>query len=841
MQSRPSRIPSSPALRPWVLLVVAALAGGQLGLAQELSSTFVGQIYVLGQEGEHFGVPGATVELQSIELTDTVAASPVSESDELGLFRFDGVAAGCYVLAGTSEGLSGQTDIVCVPGEEDPLRVDIAMEVETVVETVEVSASVIEIDPTETTSSGSVGVSTIDNAPKANRSVEDVMPLIPGVLRGRAGEINMNGLRATQSGSQLNSIDVTDPVARTSEMSLPLSVVSSVEILSSPYDAQYGGFAGAMSTIETRSADVSEFRFDLQNFTPRIRRRAGRVVGIESSTPRLTMNLPLINNRVAWLHSTEYQFVRADQEDANLPLLERDVESEMLTIFNQFDVSVSERNRASLTALVYPEKFSYFGLDAFRPQSATTDLRRRGFLYTVKDSHEFGSGGVLLSSFSIQRLFNDVMPRSDGLMTFGIDRISGGFFNRQERFTSRRKLSELFHFGPRGDHQLKTGFEMGWESYQGHQIFGPVLWTGVGDRPIRMLEYTDPTDVRARKVDMSAFFQDKWQVNDALTIDMGGRIERDSLSGQWNPSYRFGFAYALGGGSRTVLRGGSGLFVDRISLLVPTFDQLPTRIESLFSPTGGVLRSRPLHARFDGPLQNARSLGWNIQLDREMVRNLFLRTGFQYRRTHRNFLIDPVYSANAQDSPDTLVMSNRGHDYYREFQVSLRYRLKGTGHITSSYVRSNSYGDLNDLGSIYGVTPAQLIIPNERAPLRFDVPHRMLTWAEFNLPFGLKTIPVWDVRTGFPHSSLNELREAVGARNRAGRFPMFNSVDLQITKNVDIPWRGKTHRFRAGIRLFNLLNHFNPQDVQQNLDSIHYGVFYRGVKRKIRAVFEIGY
>ncbi len=832
--------------RPVAVLAAVCVAVALLGGPSAVSAqghSILGQAYVDGPQGEHFGVAGATLELHPVDLAGGDADAPgpaVAEADSLGIFRFEDLAEGCYFIAATSPGLSGQSDFVCVPAEEGPLRVDVALEVDTVVESVEVTASVIEIDPTETTSSGSVGVSTLDNAPKANRSVEDVMPLIPGVLRGHAGEINMNGVRASQSGSQMNNVDITDPVARTSEIALPLSVVSSVEVLSSPYDAQYGGFAGAISTVETKAADLSEFRFDLQNFSPRIRRRAGKVVGIESSTPRMTVNVPLLSGRAAWLHSTEYQYVRADQEDANLPLLERDVEREMLTVFNQFDVVVSDRNRASLTALVYPEKFSYFGLNAFTPQESTADLRRRAFLYTIKDSQEFASGGLLLSHFSIQDLENDVKPLGHAPSVIGIDRVSGSFFNRQARLTDRRKLSELYHFRPLGRHQLKTGFELGWERYRGQQEFNPVTWLGVGGRPVLGLAYSDPALVHGRKHDLAAFVQDKWTVSDRLTLDIGGRLERDSLSVRWNPSYRAGFAYSFGARSRTVLRGGSGLFVDRISLLVPAFEQLPQRTESRYGLEGELLGRRVLEPRLEGPLRNAQSFGWNLQLDRELVDNLFLRTGYQYRRTAHNFLVNPV-AGGPEAAPGQLTLSNTGRDYYREFQVSLRYRLRGTGHVTASYVRSSSVGDLNDIGSIYGPAPAALVLPNERAPLRFDVPHRMLAWTEFDLPWGLKTIPVWEVRSGFPYSTINERRDNVGARNRAGRFPIFNAVDLQITKKVSIPWKGRDRRFRAGIRLFNLLNNFNPQDVQENLASPHFGVFYRGVKRKIRAVFEIGY
>jgi hypothetical protein len=280
-----------------------------------------------------------------------------------------------------------------------------------------------------------------------------------------------------------------------------------------------------------------------------------------------------------------------------------------------------------------------------------------------------------------------------------------------------------------------------------------------------------------------------------------------------------------------------GLFIDRISLLVPAFEQLPQRTETSFGVDGEVISTRHFTPRIDGGIRNAKSLGWNLQLDRELVNNLFLRAGYQQRRTTGNFLIEPVYGDGANS---TLTLSNSGRDQYREYQATLRYRLRGTGHITTSYVRSSSVGDLNDLGSIYGPTPDALIRPNERGLLQFDVPHRLLTWTELPMPWGFTAIPVWEIRSGFPHSTVDEERNFVGARTRAGRFPVFNAVDLQITKKISFRFKGKNRRFRAGLRLFNLLNTFNPQDLQENLSSPHYGTFYRGAKRKIRAVFEIG-
>ena len=834
-------------VRPILMLAFGYLAYSSGACAQESGSPVTGRAVVQGPDGQSFSVAGATMELTSVSEDTPGDSAPLQvKTNRSGVFRFKDVDEGCYVVVGKSTELRGQSGVFCVPWPDEPDLISVEMEIEQVVESVQVTAAVIEIDPTETSSTGSVGVSTLHNAPKANRSFEDVMPLIPGVLRGPSGEINMSGARASQSATELNGADVTDPVTRTTQINLPTETVSSVQVLTSPYDTQYGGFAGAVSTVETKPANLSQFKVSLQNFTPRIRRRDGAIMGIESSTPRFTVTGPIRKGKLGFFHSTEYQFVRADQEDANLPLLERDVEREALSVFTQVDARHSDRNVTTANMLIYPEKLNFFGLNAFTPQQATSDLRRRGRLATLRNNHEFRSGATLLSQLSYQNLDSDVKPLSSGPARIGLERASGGFFNRQSRSTIRRKWSELYRFAPLdtiGHHQLKTGFQLGAESYHGDQVFRPVTWLGIEDQRVRQLDFTPPAGVRASKNDYALFLQDKWEVASPLTLDLGLRLERDSIAGQANPSYRAGFAYAIGKAARTLLRGGAGLFFDRISLTAPTFLQLPQRTETRYGLDGRIMSERLFESRIDGPIRNARSLSWSLQLDREAIPDLFLRAGYHQRRTKRNLLIEPELGVGTLDlgtARDFLTLSNPGRDSYREWQFSARYRLSEGGHLTASYVRSSSVGDLNDLASIYWPTPSALIWPNERAPLKFDVPNRFLFWSEVGSPWGLRAVPVFELRSGFPYSTVDQNRDIVGTRNRAGRFPVYKALDLQVTKRFSIQMAGKKRHFRAGIRFFNLLNTFNPQDVQSNLGSPYFGTFYRGVKRKLRAVFELG-
>ena len=47
--------------------------------------------------------------------------------------------------------------------------------------------------------------------PNQNEHFDSLLPLVPGVVRGPNGQINMKGARASQNGSLVNSADVTDP------------------------------------------------------------------------------------------------------------------------------------------------------------------------------------------------------------------------------------------------------------------------------------------------------------------------------------------------------------------------------------------------------------------------------------------------------------------------------------------------------------------------------------------------------------------------------------------------------------------------------------------------------
>jgi hypothetical protein len=221
-----------------------------------------------------------------------------------------------------------------------------------------------------------------------NERFESSLPLIPGVVRGPDGHVNLKGARNTQSGVLVNSANVTDPVTGGPAINLPIDVVASVQVISNPYDPQYGKFAGAVSTVATKTSDYGKFHFSFQNFVPRLRDRDGTIAGIGASTPRMTFTGPIVKDRIAVTQSFEYRFVRTPVN--SLPPLARDTKLESFDSYTQFDFILTPKQTATVSFAAYPQKLDFLGLNTFTPQPSTPDFHQRG--YQIYVQHHFVIG-----------------------------------------------------------------------------------------------------------------------------------------------------------------------------------------------------------------------------------------------------------------------------------------------------------------------------------------------------------------------------------------------------------------------------------------------------------------
>ncbi len=779
-----------------------------------------GSVFLRDSAGTQSFVPEAKVKLYGPAVFAT-------ETDGKGEYAVVAVPLGTYTVEASSPGLKA---VQTVTIEDSEVRLSLELK------PLEVTTSVVvKADATESNNpapSQTISEETLRDAPNVNERFESSLPLVPGVVRGPDGHINLKGARNTQSGALVNSANVTDPVTGGPAINLPIDVVASVEVISNPYDPQYGRFTGAVSTISTKTSDYDKFHYSIQNIIPRLRDRDGTIMGIGAATPRTTFTGPILKDRVAITQSFEYRYVRTPVN--SLPPSERDTKLESFDSYTQLDFIASPRQTATVSIAQYPQKLDYLGLNTFTPQPSTPDFHQRGYQIGVQHRFLIGKEGLLSSQFSYKRFDADVTAQSNDPYQLMIETTEGGFFNRQTRRTHRLSWEENYKSAPwqfAGSHQFTLGVSYEHSGYEGRQTLLPVQIDGVSNAPVELISFSSPTAFSIHQNETAWFAGDQWTVIPQLILSLGVRFDNDTITKSTHAAPRAGFLLALTKDGKTLLKGGVGLFYDRVPLMVATFPDLPDRTVTILGQDGEAASSVFYQNEINGELRNPRSTSWSLELDRRIFSDLSLRVAYEERNTSNDFVVSPVSAGTT----GVLEVSNGGSDSYRELQFAGRFKVRQSV-FNASYVRSRAYGDLNDINQFFGNLAQPVIQPDARGRLSFDAPNRFLFWGTFAGPLKLTLVPVYDLHSGFPYSVENELREYVGPRN-VDRFPRFSSFDLQVTRPVSLHFGEKRIHARVGMGVFNLFNHFDPRDVQNVLASVRFGEFFNPAWREYRGKF----
>ena len=806
------------------LIIIAVLLGlvSANGLSQnseKTSGAIQGVVFTIDPDGARSVVPGTQISLDG-------SAHLEVESDGEGQFAFTSVAAGDYTLRAEAPSLAATQTVAVTAGNVSEVLLE--MRLVMVADSTTVSANTDQVETKQSSGTNTIGESAVEHMPNRNEHFESLLPLVPGVVRGPSGRINMKGARASQKGSLVNSADVTDPATGETAINIPIDVVQSVQVLSTPYNPEYGKFTGAVSNVETKPGDFDKFRMSAQNLIPRLRREDGSIMGIAAVSPRFTFSGPIVKDRVAFTESLEYRYER--NPVYSLRSLQRDTKSETYDSYTQLDFNISQKHTATASFAIFPQKFEYYGLNTFTPQLSTPDLHERGYQADLQDRYITDSGDLLTSQVSFRKFDADLFPKNDEPYELLVESTRGGFFNRQDRNTNRTEWEEIYRSHPHhffGSHELDAGVDFAHSSYDGRQEFLPVEIVGVTGYPLERIQFGPTAKFSVDQNETASFVGDKWTVTNRLTFDLGLRFDRDSVTDSVSTAPRAGFVLAVTGDGKTLLKGGAGYFYDRVPLNIPAFRHLPNRTVETLDPAGAVLASTEYANAITNGIRIPRSEVWNVEVDRQVSSDFLLRVAYQQRNTVREFFLNPIASAGI------LSLSNDGSDFYKEFQVTGRYRIHRST-LNASYVRSRAYGDLNDFNQFFGNDPYAVIQPNQRGRLSFDAPNRFLAWGEIAAPWKLTFAPVVDVHTGFPYSTINQYREFVGPRNES-RFPRFISTDLQVLREIRLPIKEK--HARVGFGVFNIFNRPNYRDVQNDLDSYRSGEFFNGVGRTFHGKF----
>jgi hypothetical protein len=329
-----------------LLFVLAALLGSSV-----VRADVTGSILGVVRDPTQAVVGGARVVATNVETNFN--KETVSGPD--GAYRILALPAGIYKVTATASGFQQYNASDLDVKVNDQLRLDIALEVGSVQQQVNVEASAVQVQ-TESTQLGDVIESKKMLAlPLNGRSYIDLLGLQAGVAPATAGTIggdrpvsgmlaagnvSVNGQRETGNAFLVNGGDVSEGRNLGAGLIPNLDSIEEFRLITNSFDAEYGKFSGAVMNAITKSGtngihgDVFEFLrnsdMDARNFFDQTkaelrRNQFGYAVGG-----------PFWKNKIFWF--TDYQGTRQNQ-GASTGIVQLPTPNERAGIFSPSDLT----------------------------------------------------------------------------------------------------------------------------------------------------------------------------------------------------------------------------------------------------------------------------------------------------------------------------------------------------------------------------------------------------------------------------------------------------------------------------------------------------------------------
>ena len=374
------------------------------------------------------------------------------------------------------------------------------------------------------------------------------------------------------------------------------------------------------------------------------------------------------------------------------------------------------------------------------------------------------------------------------------------------------------------------------------------------------------SEVSQSNPNLGLYVQDEWKVIDRVTLDLGLRYDLQYLetidTDTNNVSPRVGLAWTPFASRRTIVRGGAGLFFDRVPLRAVANALLSagnttdvTRLRQVsvsLSPAqagapvfphilGSVVPSvtLPNLTTMDRALQNASSRQANLEVEQQVGSASTLSVGYQYLHG-RNLLMsvnqnvpacvasgtnngcrpDPAYGNNNQ-------YSAAGRSNYHGLHVSFLQRPAAWGSYRLSYTLSKS---MNNVGEFFFSAPIDPFdIDKDWGRSDDDQRHRLVAFGSLQTPAG-PAEGLWEMLShGFQVSAVAQRYSALplnitsgvttiqGTAGRpmvngafiernAGKGSSFFSLNLRVSRTFPL---GSRLRLEALIEGFNVTNRRN--------------------------------
>ena len=769
-------------------------------------------------------IPAVHVSLRSADGNVVIGQTT---TDNIGQASFPDVTPGRYVVLATRDGFSDSetAPFAVSAGENEQVLVEMRLTF------VRESVDVIVPANSPTESLQPVAVSDLltgakmDIQPLAGDDFQSLLTALPSIIRGPEGRLRIKGGTPTTGALQMSSASLNDPSTGDFDLELPSGAVESVEVLSNPFAAEYGRFSTSVTQVRTKRG-TNEWIFKPTNLVPGFGKGFAFVNKFE---PRLSISGPIKRDRLLFGQYLQYRFLRTRVK--SLPG-EPQLGLDSFDSFTRLDGVLSSRHALTGGVIYFPRKISNATLSTFRPPETTPRFWQAGFAAGLVDRLILSANAVLESTVAARTFQVDEKTKGELPMIYAPQGQSGNFFNRQERHVRSLQFVEALTFSKNdwaGEHVFKTGLDIQYSRFDGDNYSQQVDVIRLDGTLAERTTYSPPlTNPEVTGTEVALFVQDRWRVNDRLNFELGFRADFDDVVEKANYSPRIGMSVSVLPEGRGILRGGFGKFAERTPLNVGGFTQYDVQTVSRFAANGTPLGAPVTFAHVvEGQLTTPESLVQTVAWDQRFGRQFFFKAAYLHRTGSHAYIVNP------DPARGVLTLGSTGESNYSELETTGRFLASEYRDLSVSYVRSHSTRDLNDYDQFFGNFRNPIIRANANSLSPTDVPNRLIVRGTLGLPGKWVFSPLYEWRTGFPWSAVNEFQDFVGERNRTGRLPTVSTLDFTLAR----PWHFGKYRFTAGIKFYNAFDRGNERDVQTNLTSPDYGTFYNPIQRSIGFVF----
>ena len=815
-------------------------------------------------------VPAARVVARHLDTNQ----SAVVDSDSAGRFRFPYLRVGRYEIVVGRAGFADATRTLTVTVGA-AFELPVTLQVAGLDDTVTVAAAVPIIEAARSQIAGTVLSEEIESVPLNGRHFLDLALLIPGVAPPNvAGNqlfaetsavpgvgLSVSSQRNFSNNFIVDGLSANDDAAGLSSMPVGMDAVEQLQVVTSGGHAELGRALGGFVNVITRSG-TNAFRGDAYAFfrdralnasnalsgtrLPMRQTQAGGSIGGPVRRDRTFFFLNaegrnLDQDGLSTIAAASVEAINASLQAVGYPgspvatgLYDNPVETSQLLV--KADHSVSGRQQVSA-------RVSHYGVHGVRARNAgglnaptaSAGLDNRDLAVAAGQTFTFSDRTV--NETRAQVAWGDLQAPPDdpigpavaiaGAATFGT--LSSSPTARVNRLV--QVVDTVSH--QRGAHALRAGVDVLVNddtitfprASRGSYTFSSLAAFQSGTYNTSGFTQTfGASDVSQSSPAMGVYAQDEWKVGAAVTLNLGLRYDLQWLESVRldadNLAPRIGAAWTPTASRRSVVRGGAGLYFDRVPMRAVanallsagnTTDLAQLRQTSVsLSPAqaaapvfpailGAAVPSSTLvnFTTIDRGLQHAYSRQASVEFEQQLNGNTTVSVGYQYVRgvdllmqinqnvpacvpsgTNNGCRPNPAYANNNQ-------YSAMGESSFHGLLASFVARPSTRGRVRVSYTLSKS---LNNVGEAFFSSPIDpLDLAKDWGRSDDDQRHRLVLDGSLRLPDGDEQSSWKALGNGFELSGLLQYYSALPFNITSGVTTVQGTAGRPVVDGQFIP------------------------------------------------------